>query len=487
MDDNSSNHPLGHNVPPIMIHAGTPCPPTPSDCNMNMNNSSQLASRQHSALNGRQEDPHTLPQLSMHRSVLSGGQSPYRTASSQWNSAQTHTSSPFKHPSDIFANLKQELDVSCSHSMRRDVPNNLQLQKSRILNRLSPNQSNANTHHLQLPSCSFSNTQVHSPTFSDVSSIRLTPQSQGRQNARLQKMHLPPVSGYSHTDLEDSVSPVIPPLTSLSPYLGSGISEVPSFPSILSPQGSSHHLSRKRALSTSPFSDMLDLSGIRSSPNSLYAAMFGSQPMTPNGPGVNGEPTTGSVGHLVGQSNPVVPPLQYRVQKRKTSIEHNQNVDGTTDTTITNQITYTEQRHQQHLAKYNALGSQPQSNLAVHQVALQSMDHDHLSSRGSMASQTNSSLSNQPKEEIESYLCQWEGCSRTFDEQEDLVQHIESKHIEKGKMDDFTCLWRSCIRNRKPFNARYKLIIHMRIHSGEKPNKCTVSCSLLSSSLSMNY
>ena len=76
---------------------------------------------------------------------------------------------------------------------------------------------------------------------------------------------------------------------------------------------------------------------------------------------------------------------------------------------------------------------------------------------------------------MEPHICLWDGCGQSFDDLDDLVQHIENAHIEKGKLDDFTCMWQSCPRKRKPFNARYKLLIHMRIHSGEKPNKCTVS------------
>lgn len=486
MERHSANNGVGRKlattVPPIMIHSGTPCPPSPSDCRVNESHSRQQlnSEQQLTTLNGKQQyDSQHLPQLSMHRSVMGGGQSPFHVASSPWNHPQLQTNT-FKHPSEIFANMKQEADPSGVSYTRKDVPNTLQLQKSqtRILNRLSHG-GQADINHLQPPhQCGVSNSQVHSPTFSDVSSIRLTPQAQARQNSRSQKAHLPQVYGYlsNSVDLDDAASPVIPPLTSLSPYLGSGISEVPSFPSILSPQSSSHHLSRKRALSVSPFSDLLDVSGIRSSPNSLYVAMFGSHPMTPNGQAVNGEPFPGSVGHLVGHANPVPPNVQYRVQNRKTSIEHNQNVDGTMDTTITNQVTFTEQRHRQNLARYNAQGIQPHSNLSVHQVAAQTMEDDYMSSRGSITSHTNSTHSSQLKDEFEPYVCLWDSCNRIFDEQEYLVHHIENLHIEKGKLDNFTCLWKSCIRNKKPFNARYKLIIHMRIHSGEKPNKCTVSC-----------
>lgn len=41
--------------------------------------------------------------------------------------------------------------------------------------------------------------------------------------------------------------------------------------------------------------------------------------------------------------------------------------------------------------------------------------------------------------------------------------------------DEFSCLWRDCARERRAFNARYKLLIHMRVHSGHKPNRCHVS------------
>ncbi|XP_041359461.1 zinc finger protein GLIS3-like [Gigantopelta aegis] len=71
------------------------------------------------------------------------------------------------------------------------------------------------------------------------------------------------------------------------------------------------------------------------------------------------------------------------------------------------------------------------------------------------------------------HVCRWIDCNSLFKEQEELVRHIEKVHIDQRKGEDFTCFWAGCQRRYRPFNARYKLLIHMRVHSGEKPNKCT--------------
>ncbi|KAM9323507.1 uncharacterized protein glis1a [Pholidichthys leucotaenia] len=68
--------------------------------------------------------------------------------------------------------------------------------------------------------------------------------------------------------------------------------------------------------------------------------------------------------------------------------------------------------------------------------------------------------------------CHWINCSASYSSQEELVRHIEKVHIDQRKGEEFACFWAGCVRQHKPFNARYKLLIHMRVHSGEKPNKC---------------
>uniref|UniRef100_A0A8C9XZY1 Zinc finger protein GLIS1-like n=1 Tax=Sander lucioperca TaxID=283035 RepID=A0A8C9XZY1_SANLU len=84
----------------------------------------------------------------------------------------------------------------------------------------------------------------------------------------------------------------------------------------------------------------------------------------------------------------------------------------------------------------------------------------------------NGPIGHNPTVDQQDQPCHWIDCSATYSSQEELVRHIEKVHIDQRKGEEFSCFWTGCVRRHKPFNARYKLLIHMRVHSGEKPNKC---------------
>lgn len=65
-------------------------------------------------------------------------------------------------------------------------------------------------------------------------------------------------------------------------------------------------------------------------------------------------------------------------------------------------------------------------------------------------------------------------CGRIFYRVEELVSHISDIHLVNGSVNGFVCSWKDCPRNGLPFKAKYKLINHIRVHTGEKPFTCSV-------------
>lgn len=103
----------------------------------------------------------------------------------------------------------------------------------------------------------------------------------------------------------------------------------------------------------------------------------------------------------------------------------------------------------------------------------QPSNYSSFESTGSADADSTTGEVSQQQQQPRSYDCQWIDCRALFEEQDSLVRHIESCHIDQRVRDEYTCFWQGCPRRHRPFNARYKLLIHMRVHSGEKPNRCT--------------
>ncbi|KAI3366169.1 hypothetical protein L3Q82_009993 [Scortum barcoo] len=253
-------------------------------------------------------------------------------------------------------------------------------------------------------------------------------------------------------------------------------------------------LSRKRALSISPLSDAsIDLQTmIRTSPNSLVAYINNSR---------SSSAASSSYGHLsVGGLSPSFPfphPLNPVAYQQLLSQQRGLSAFGHTPPLIQPPPAFSSRQPGLGLSSLSASAHNdlPSKNPGGDSAVSSTVDPmitkrskvkteaeglrpsspcspNHHGSLLDLKDDMDRDDCKQEQEAVYETNCHWEGCSKEYDTQDQLVHHINNDHIH-GEKKEFVCRWEDCSREQKPFKAQYMLVVHMRRHTGEKPHKCT--------------
>ncbi|KAI5192212.1 hypothetical protein NEMIN01_1881 [Nematocida minor] len=79
--------------------------------------------------------------------------------------------------------------------------------------------------------------------------------------------------------------------------------------------------------------------------------------------------------------------------------------------------------------------------------------------------------------------CRWSNCTETFKDQKDFATHV-NKHIRDT--DARSCKWKDCTKVFEKKISKCTLLTHIRIHTREKPFKCSLCSKEYSRSDALN-
>ncbi|XP_058888569.1 zinc finger protein GLI2-like [Acipenser ruthenus] len=260
-------------------------------------------------------------------------------------------------------------------------------------------------------------------------------------------------------------------------------------------------LSRKRALSISPLSDAsIDLQTmIRTSPNSLVAYINNSRSSSAAS-GSYGHLSAGGISPAFAFPHPINPMAYQQILNQQRGLS---SAFGHTPPLIQPSPSFVTRQHMTGISclptpahnnnnsstsdsNQNASGESAISSTVNPMITKRSKvktegegvrpaspgTQDHLAGIVGLTEDLDKDECKQEPEVIYETNCHWEGCTKEYDTQDQLVHHINNEHIH-GEKKEFVCRWEECSREQKPFKAQYMLVVHVRRHTGEKPHKCT--------------
>nr|XP_023018240.1 transcriptional activator cubitus interruptus isoform X2 [Leptinotarsa decemlineata] len=245
-----------------------------------------------------------------------------------------------------------------------------------------------------------------------------------------------------------------------------------------SPRPGSIRASRKRALSSSPYSDSFDINSmIRFSPNSLASIVNGSRSSSASGS--YGHLSAGAISPALGMHPMHLQQLQAHLMRSSGSLlplppaappPHPMYSLGHHPLHMTHSICKTDNLNDRKKSESSTITQLDVESTISRKSKVKKETSLHPC--GPNDGQTDpTDLKDEPGDFIETN-CHWKDCSTEFGTQEELVKHINNDHIHANKKS-FVCRWEGCSRAEKPFKAQYMLVVHMRRHTGEKPHKCT--------------